>query len=308
MDVAACRPGSSCPERELSEHVGARDLERAARVTKLLLDRNAHARFATGVLQGLARRELDPRMALGVVSSFEAVAAARSHARRKAAAVLLMTSMRAVTGAIVPPRHPDVFVMNASSTDIALANPDRAAAYAAAMCRTMPVQQAARCMAGACERSATFGRQRCGKALRALEAGKIFARAEARDAAMSLLDACVRAAYVAPQDIIAPGASQQLIDALSVEQKERRAKPDQECIVASDPYAIVAAADAAEEPEDGMCLEDKMAVIWTFVKRAPGDVPDAAELHADSGPTEIKVVGAPRVLVPPALATVQLVP
>jgi len=306
MDAAPCRRASSSPDKELAEHVASRDLERAARVTKLVLDRNAHARFALAVLQGLARKELDPRMALAVVSSFDAVSASRSQERRKAAAVLLMTSMRAITGCSAPLRQPDVFVMNASSTDIALANPDRAAAYAAAMCRTMHPTQVARCMAGACERSATFGRARCGKALRALEAGKIFARPEARDAVMSLLDACVRAAYLAPRDLIEAGASVQLIDALAVEPRSASSTTADRSPMAADPYAVLAA-DGTAEPENGMCLEDKMAAIWTFVKRE-SVVPEAAVLQADSAPPEIKVVGAPRLLTPPPIATVHLMP
>ncbi len=243
----------------------------AARAAKLALDRGAHVQFAKGALLGLGAAGVDETRAAGVCAAFSRLMECGADARRAAAADVLVAAMRAIAPRVATTK-PVAQLVNDAGAVVSLTQPSprRAAEYADAMSRTMRLCDAADALARACGRvSSLHGASRDATALTTFSRCPLFDRGDVAPAARVLLLACVRAAYVrAP---VRDFAKPELVAALSVVTTSSRARDE--------PYASI------EDTED-----DKLAVLWTYVKRDAAGIPAR---DAPSGPPEIRVVGVP---------------
>ena len=324
MDPSRCPRGYS--SREIRDHVATRDLPAAAFSAKMALDRNAHVQLATGVLLGIGSGGIDARRAARIAVCFHELTTCAADRRRESAAHLLMSAMRAVLKADgnQPRRSMGSSLVNASGVDVTMAQPDpeRAAAYAEAMCRTMPTIDVADRMAQACGRVTNLhGCSRDATALTAYSRCSLFAKqgapAQTVIAAKHFLLACVRAAF--ERSPITDVASPDLIDALAATEKVVVATPSAKAAAKAaraqapdDPFKQAGAARGDEdEDDDRIPTGTKMAALWTFVHKQPGG--DAGVVHAADlqTSTEVRVIDGKGFISAPSASTlgrVHLVP
>lgn len=323
MDPSRCPRGYS--SREIRDHVASRDLPGAAFAAKMALDRNAHVQLATGVLLGIGSAGIDTRRAARIAVCFQELTTCPADRRRESAAHLLMSAMRAVVPNIPSRRSVGSALVNSSGVDVTMAqpDPDRAAAYAEAMCRTMTTTDVADRMAQACGRVTNLhGCTRDATALTAYSRCNLFSKqgapAQTVIAAKQFLLACVRAAY--ERSPITDVASPELIDALAATEKIAVATPSAKAAAKAaraqapdDPFEQAGMARNTEDDDDDDRIPTgtKMAALWTFVHKEPGrgeGVVHAADLQAS---TEVRIIDGKGLISEPsasALGRVHLVP
>lgn len=291
MAASASHRGYS--SREIRDHVAAIDLPKAAFAAKSALDRNAHAQLANGVVMGLAAAGIDASRVARVCECLCELMACPADRRREAAAHLLTSAMKAIMPAVTPAAPMSVAVVNSASSDINMAQPcpQRAAAYAQAMAKTMRLHDVADTLAKACARVSTLhGAARNAAALTAFARCPLFAKAalptEVSAGARALLTACVHAAFVKEQ--VRDEARPTLIAALAPPARAPAKSSKRAAPVPDDPFTAVS---EYGEPASRVSTDDKLAVIWTFVTRdsaAVSNVPHATQPDPDAA--EIRVV------------------
>ena len=186
---------------DIRDYVAAKQLPQAAKAAKDALDRGAHVQLATGILLGIGAQDVNENMAASLCLCFQDMLTCDAGARRESAARLLMTAMKSIVMPLSDSRSTTNEFVNASSVDITMAQPcpQRAAAFARAMTRTMACCEVADVLAKSCMRvSSLHGTARNPDALRAYARCPLFSKpgVAVQAASKVLLLAAVRSAYV----------------------------------------------------------------------------------------------------------------
>jgi len=261
--------------------------------------------LATGVAMALGG--VAPARAAGVAARFCDLMSCAPDGRRPAAAHLLTAAMKAIEPPS-PPRPLGVAVVTAAGADINMAQPcaERAAAYAVAMTKTMPLTRVADCLAKASERvSRLHGAARDGSGLTSFSRCSLFDRpalpVDLAAGAAALLVACVRAAYT--RDHVRDFASAALLAALAATPRVQppKARRDAEPEGRGDPFMAVTCGERLGGDGERLSTDDKLAALWTFVHLDPAcEVPPAVTmsgLKAEVDPADVRVIdGGPHLL------------
>jgi hypothetical protein len=281
--------------REIRDYVAAVDLPKAAFAARAALDKNAHAQLANGIVMGMGVSDVDPARAARVCECLSELLLCPPETRREAAAHALTAAMKAVVRAGTPVTSLSAAYVNSAGADINMAQPcpERAAAYALVMSKTMRLPDVADSLAKACARvTSLHGAARNAGALTAFARCPLFAKAtlpqEVSAGGRALLFACVRAAYV--RDHVRDEARPELIAALTKNPPVKATKKAP-APIPDDPFTAVGG--VGDPCRSDVSTEDKLAVIWTFVTKdsaAVSAVPHASQPDPDAG--EIRVVAA----------------
>lgn len=280
--------------REIRDYVAAVDLPKAAFAARIALDKNAHAQLANGVVMGLGVGDVDPARAGRVCECLNELLLCAPEHRREAAAHVLTSAMKAVMPVSAEVTAMSAAYVNSAGADINMAQPcpERAAAYAFVMTKTMRLPDVADALAKACVRVTNLhGAARNADALTSFSRCPLFSKAtlpqEVSAGGRALLFACVRSAYVRHhvRDVARP----ELIAALTKNPPAKAAKKVIAAPVPDDPFMAVSSHGDPCRPD--VSTEDKLAVMWTFVTKesaAVSGVPHASQPDPDAG--EIRVV------------------